>query len=166
MEIVTQQITVIKPRWHKREYEFLAGKELAGRLKFTRNLNIHAEAQLFNEEWSVKKSGFWKTELEYKAAQRPFAKGKITMTASGKAQLSASDGKTYYFKKLKWWHTVSGWYNESNEPILELKPNYSFNNKQATLTIHHTKHPDVIIMIILAWFMYTVQQSYIAASAG
>jgi hypothetical protein len=160
------QITVTKPSWRKREYVFYHNRTRVGNITFTKNFKLEASAIFNEEEWTVNRSGFWKSILHYKAAHRPYTKGKVQQLWSGKVPFSSVDGNVYTFKRLKWYKTNWGWYDQNDKPLLELRPNYSITSNHAEIIIHQTSHPEIWLLTTMAWFVYILQKRQAAAVAS
>ena len=160
------ELTIIKPRLLKQEFEFISAGQPVGKLKVQGPFKLSAQATLFNEEWSLNKTGIWQTFIEYKAAQRPFTKGRIQKKMRGRTELKASDGKTYTFRKIKWWKSSWAWYDRDENPVIEMRQDHSFTNKQAHFIIHNPDHAETTLMILIAWFVMLIQRRNAAAAAA
>ena len=160
------ELTVIKPRLLKQEFEFISAGQPVGKLKISGPFKMAAQATLFNEEWSLIRSGFWQTFIDYQAAQKPFVKGKIQKKMSGKTELKASDGETYTFRKTKWWKSSWAWYDRNENPVIEMRQDHSFTNKQAYFIVHNPDQAEATLMILIAWFVILIQRRNAAAAAA
>jgi hypothetical protein len=166
MKLPETTIIVTRPNWLKSEYQFSSGGVNIGEAKLTGSMRPGAAASLLEQNWSLKQTGFWKPAFEFKSEHRPFTKGKLTPTFGGKISWTASDGKTYTFRKTKWYSSNWAWYDESNILVIEVKPVYSFNKKNALITVAAPKHPDLAFLIFIGWFSMITQQRNAAAAAS
>jgi len=53
-------ILIMKPKMTRSFYELIRGEEIIGSITFPKTFGTLAEVKLFEEEWSLKRMGFWK----------------------------------------------------------------------------------------------------------
>lgn len=53
-------ILIMKPKITRSYYEITSGEEIIGSINFPKTFGTLAQVKLFDEEWSLKRMGFWK----------------------------------------------------------------------------------------------------------
>jgi hypothetical protein len=160
------EITVYKPFWFKRQIQFLQNGSPIGDLRFTSMFRMNATANLFGEQWTIMQSGFWKTSLEFKAQQSPYTKAKIQLGFRGQAEYKATNGDTYTFRKVKWWKIASAWFDRSGNPVMEIRSDHTLSKRQAHIRILKTGEPDITVMMLMAFLIFTIQRTKAAAASS
>jgi hypothetical protein len=146
------RILVTKPKLLKYRYELSNEGTPLGFLEVRGHFRVKAEASIHEESWSLLQTGFWKRTIEFKAAQRPYAKGKLRHSWSGKMELHTSANEKYTFKKIKWWKSSWAWYDEKEQIVIEYVKDYSFSKKQAYIIVHQPGKSDINFLTILGLF--------------
>jgi len=163
---IPSEITLVKPGFLKRELHLLHNTTVIGKIQFPSRFKMNADVILFDEKWTITQSGFWKPFLEFKGHERPFTKVKVRQKIGGKVEWTASDNHPYFFRKTKWWTNTWAWYDENKKPVLEIRPDHSFSNKQAQISIMNPNHPDIRLMLLMGVFVYLIQKRHAAAAAS
>ncbi|MHA4843052.1 hypothetical protein ACX0G7_02755 [Flavitalea antarctica] len=164
-ETSPRDLVVVKLHWLKRGLQLLENDTLVGKIEYTSRFKMDAVATVLDQRWKITQSGFWKTSLEFRGQESPFTKIKIQPTFGGKLDWKGSDGKTYTFRKIKWWKNTWAWYDQSDKMLIELRPDYSFTKKQAFISIKDNNLPDYRLMILIGIFIFQIQKSRAAAAA-
>jgi hypothetical protein len=165
-ESLPLQLTVVKPNWLKLGLQLFEGNLQVGKIEFTTRLRMDAVATILDERWKITQTGFWKSNLQFSGSDQPFSKIKIQPTFGGRLEWQGSDGKTYIFRKIKWWKNTWAWYDENGNVLIEIRPDYSFSNKQAHLTINNKNLADFRLMTLMGIFIFRIQNARAAASAA
>jgi hypothetical protein len=160
-----RELVVIKPHWLKRGLQLFEDNTQVGRIEYTKRFRLDSVATILDQRWKITQSGFWKSFLEFRGQEGPFTKIKIHPTFGGKLEWKSSDGKLYTFRRIKWWKNTWAWYDANDKPIIEIRPSFSFSNKQAFITIHNNSLPDYRLMILIGMFIFQIQKRRAAAAA-
>ena len=159
------QFMVVKPNWLKRDLQLIDGNMQVGKIEFAKRFRMDAVATFLDQRWKITQSGFWKTSLQFSASDHPFAKIKIQPNYFGKLEWKGSDGKTYVFRKIKWWKNTWAWYDENKNVVIEIRPDYSFTNKQALITINNKNLTDFRLMTLIGVCIFKIQKARSEAKA-
>jgi hypothetical protein len=159
-----RKITVIKTHRFKRRFQFIDNDQPVGEMLFKGYFSLSNKSTLFGEEWTITRSGVWRNIFEFKAAQRPFSKFSVKPAFNGKVDWIAADGKRYQLRRVKWWKQTWAWYDENNEPLMEIKPDHSFTLRQAHIDVFKAGPSDLVPMILTGWLGLLVQRTRNAAA--
>jgi hypothetical protein len=159
------QLIVVKPHWLKRGLQLLDGNQRVGKIDFTSGFRMDAVATMLDQRWKITQSGFWKPYLQFIAWDQPFTKVKIHPNFSGKLEWKGSDGKTYVFRKIKWWKNTWAWYDKNENAVIEIRPDHSLTNKQAYVTINNKNSEDFRLMTLIGIFIFNMQKARAAGAA-
>lgn len=165
MQNAPLEITVVKPHWLKRGLLLFHHGDQVGKIEYTGSFKLDSVATILDERWKIMQSGFWKTSLEFRGSNHPFQKLKVEPTFGGKIEWIASDNSSYIFRKIKWWKNTWAWYDEDQNVVIEIRPDHTFTNKQAHITIYNTRLADYRLMTLIGIFVFTIQKSRAAAAA-
>lgn len=160
-----QELTIVKPHWLKRGLRIYEGKTQVGKIEYTKRFRLDAVATFLDERWKINQTGFWKSFLEFSSSGQPFSKIKIHPTFGGKLEWNGTDGKSFIFRKIKWWKNTWAWFDENGNAVIEIRPDHSFTNKQAYISILDRNLKDYRLMSLIGIFIYQVQKSRAAAAA-
>ena len=159
------QLIVSKQHWLKRDLLIFEGNLQVGKIEFTGRLRMNAVATILDERWKITQSGFWRSFLQFSASDHPFTKIKVQPGFTGKLEWKGSDGKTYFFRKIKWWKNTWAWYDENENAVIEIRPDHSFSSKQAYITISNKNLADFRLMTLIGICIYKIQTARAAAAA-
>jgi hypothetical protein len=156
---------VTKQHWLKRDLQIFEGSRQIGKIEFKNRLRLDAMATILDERWKITQSGFWKTSLHFSASGEPFAKIKVQLTFGGELEWKGSDGKTYIFRRIKWWKNTWAWYDENKNAVIEIRPDHSFSIRQAHITINNKNLTDFRLMTLIGICIFKIQKARAAAAA-
>ena len=164
-ETLPLQLMIVKPNWLKRDLQLFEGNLQVGKVEFTKRFRMDAAATILDQRWKITQSGFWKISLQFSASDQPYTKIKIQPTFFGKLEWKGSDGKTYVFRKIKWWKNTWSWYDENGNVVIEIRPDHSFSNKQALITINNKNLTDFRLMTLIGIYIFKIQKARSEAAA-
>lgn len=159
------EITVVKSHWLRRGLQLLQQNKVVGKIEYTGRIRMDSTATLLDERWKITQFGFWRTNLEFRGSDSPFSKVRITPSFRGKLEWTGSDGKAYVFRKIKWWKNTWAWYDENQDVMIEIRPDHTFSNKQAHVTIYNITIPDYRLLTLIGIYIFKIQKAHAAAAA-
>ena len=155
-------VSVQKPNFWKRYYEFKLNSSSLATLSYTKSYGECAIGKTQRGEWKFSKKGFWKTFLISKSDNNPKQDFKIRCPYSHKLILTPTPGETFKFQKKGWWKTT--WYWTLNDKqFMEFKSNAYSRKNRGTVTMYQDKHPMNEWLLLLGW--YLIMRSEAAAAA-
>ena len=161
----TLRLTLTKVHWWQRGLRLYDGKTQVGKVEYTRRFKMDAVATIMDERWKIRQSGFWKSSFEFSTPDQSMAPVTIRPNFGGKVEWKGADGKIYTYRKIKWWKHSWAWFDMNENTIMEIRPDFSFSNKQAQIIIHNSSLPDIPVMTLIGIFIFQLQKARAAASA-
>jgi hypothetical protein len=160
-----KELTVVKSHWLKRGLQLFEDNTQVGKIEYTKRFRMDAIATILDQRWKITQSGFWRSSLEFRGQEGPLTKIKIHPTFGGKLEWQSSDGKTYFFRKTKWWKNTWAWYDKDDKAVIEIRPDHSFTRRQAFISIHNKELADYRLMILIGILIFQIQKAHKAAAA-
>jgi len=117
-------ILIIKPKMTRSFYELTCGKEIIGSITFPKTFGTLAEVNLFEEEWSLKRMGFWKPYITVRRqnATQDYMQVLFSGKFQGLLSFSAQNGDTYDLTQTGFWNPKWVWMKQKRTLIeYELK---------------------------------------------
>jgi hypothetical protein len=146
------QVTVQKPDFWKRIYEFRANSGKLATLSFEKFYSECAIAKGQRNSWKFSKKGFWKTFLVSKSNDNSSQDLTIPCRYNSKLKFSPSPKETFQLEKKGWWKSTWTW--KLNDTVfMEFKSNAYSRKNRGTITIHQDKHPLNEWLMLLGWYM-------------
>jgi hypothetical protein len=113
------KLIISRPSLLKVKYELILGKSVVGRIIFPKAMGTLAEVELFNEEWSLKRMGFWKPFITVRRKPEEKDLFQIPITGGWKHLLSLTiPGTNHYEMVLSgFWNPRWIWKSQNRELI-------------------------------------------------
>ncbi len=123
MESVIKPSTVIlimKPKRIQSYYELSLGDEVFGSISFTKMFGTLAEVKLFDEEWSLKRMGFWKpyVTLRHKGEVQDYMRISFSGKWQGLLSFVTQSGELYELTQTGIWNPKWVWLKKGR-PLIE-----------------------------------------------
>ena len=104
-------VLIVKPKMTRSFYELIRGEEIIGNITFPKTFGTLAEVKLFEEEWSLKRMGFWKPYITVR--RQNAAQDYMQVPFSGKFQgllsFSTKTGESYELTQTGFWKPKWVW---------------------------------------------------------
>ncbi|MEI6681527.1 MAG: hypothetical protein WCO44_02805 [Bacteroidota bacterium] len=104
-------ILIIKPKMTRSFYNLTRGEDNIGTINFPKTFGTLAEVKLFEEEWSLKRMGFWKPYITVR--RQNATQDYLQVPFSGKFQgllaFSAQNGESYELTQTGFWNPKWVW---------------------------------------------------------
>ena len=104
-------ILIMKPKMTRSFNELTRGDEIIGTITFTKAFGTLAQVQLFDEEWSLKRMGFWKPYITVR--RKDDTHDYFQVPFSGKWQglltLTTPNGDLYELSQFGFWNPKWVW---------------------------------------------------------
>jgi hypothetical protein len=110
-------ILIMKPKMTRSFYELIRREETIGSITFTKPFGTLAEVKLFDEEWSLKRMGFWKPYITVR--RKDDTQDYFQVPFSGKWQglltLTTHAGDLYELSQTGLWNPKWVWMKQNTE---------------------------------------------------
>jgi len=144
-------ILIMKPKMTRSFYELTHGEETIGSINFPKTFGTLAEVKLFDEEWSLKRVGFWKPYITVRRKDDP--RDYFQIPFSGKWQglltLTTHTGELYELSQTGFWNPKWVWMKQKTT-LMEFDIKFGMK-KYAELIIREQDELMNILMIIGAY---------------
>jgi len=104
-------ILIMKPKMTRSYYELTHGEELIGSITFTKAFGTLAQVKIVDEEWSLKRMGFWKPYITVR--RKDETRDYYQIPFSGKWQglltLTTHTGDLYELSQTGFWNPKWAW---------------------------------------------------------
>jgi hypothetical protein len=146
-------ILIMKPKMTRSFYELTQGEEDLGSITFTKPFGTLALVQLFGEEWTLKRMGFWKPYITVR--RKDENNDYLQVPFSGKWQgllsLTTHTGQLYELCQIGFWSPKWVWMKQ-NKVLIEFDLKFGLK-KYAELIIREQDELISMLLIIGAYSM-------------
>jgi len=146
-------ILIMKSKMSRAFYELTRGDEIIGSITFTKTFGTLAEAQIFNEEWSLKRMGFWKPYITVrrKNDDRDYLQVPFSGKWQGLLTLTTHKGELYELSQIGFWNPKWVWMKQKSS-LIEIDLKFGMK-KYAEMIIRDNDELINLLLIIGAYGM-------------
>lgn len=163
---VPLQIQVKKPGTFIRQYEFWLQEERIAILDYPKRFTNAATISIKDNQWKIKTVGFWKTHIEITAEQSPYTKSRLDMKWTYKLSFSFDNRQVYHFKPTGFWKNVWTWFDDKNNPVIEIRSNQLSNKSRGKITLHQPASKNLYFLMMLGWFQLLTYEAHTSAGVA
>lgn len=156
-----ETITVKKPAYFKKHFEFWHNNELLGEINYPSGFKSDAIITIGDKKWLLKKTGFWKTKLEIKAEQSPYTLESYPINWNNKLELRYQDGNTYKMKRTAVFKAEYTWLDAQQKPVITIISRSHSKSERGKVQIHRTPIAAYMLLLMIGWYtvIHTEEQS-------
>lgn len=163
---VSSSVQVRKPHAFKRRYEFWQNDQLVAVLEYEKRFSCDAVISIGDHKWKIKTAGFWKKSIELTAEQSPYTKTRIAYCWNFRLSFPAENNHTYNFKPIGFWKRSWAWYDENDNPVVEMKTNQFSRKNRGQITLHQPPSNNGYLLMMLGWYQLLAYEQHSAAVAA
>ena len=162
-----QDLQWMQPHAMRREYELRAGEQQLGELRFQKSTGTLATAQIGEEAWTFKRSGFWHPLITARAvgSEEDLARFEPGWRGGGTLRLAQ---RAYTWKGSGFWHAEMAWLAASGAQVV------AFTRAQGLMKIHADVHlapdtralPELGLLVALGWYLLIMGASDSASTSA
>lgn len=153
-----------KNGWFKRSFSFVDNSIVLAHLRYEKTYSNTAQAVIGNEEFTIRRRGFWKMYLEITSASRE-TNMQINLNWRGTLKITDAAGNPFIFKPTGFWRTRWQWFDRHNRPLVEVKSKTLSKKNRGLIDIMHEEMKDQLFWIVVSWFHVITSESDAAAVA-
>jgi hypothetical protein len=169
-DFVGRELIWSRPRMMKREFELRSGEEILATLRWSKGWwSTLAEAAFAGEEWTFKRSGFWKPTV---TARRPGSETDLATFKpgwTGAGVLTLAGGATYRWDNEGHWGTAFVWKDPVGNPLVRVLHRMMKNQGEVEISPSASALPDLPFLVVFGWYLavsLVEERSAAAGSAG
>jgi hypothetical protein len=169
-DFVGRDLIWSRPRAMKREFELRSGEEVLATLRWSKGWwSTLAEAAFAGEEWTFKRSGFWKPAV---TARRPGSETDLATFEpgwTGAGVLTLAGGATYRWDNEGHWGTAFVWKDPAGNPLVRVHHRMMKNQGEVEISPSASALPDLPFLVVFGWYLavsLVEERSAAAGSAG
>ena len=112
-------ILIMKPKMTRSFFELTRGEENIGSIAFPKAFGTLAEVKLFEEEWSLKRMGFWKPYITVRRqnATQDYMQVPFSGKFQGLLSFSTQHGESYELTQTGFWNPKWVWIKQKRALI-------------------------------------------------
>ena len=112
-------ILIMKPKKTRSFFELTRGEENIGSITFPKTFGTLAEVKLFEEEWSLKRVGFWKPYITVRRqnATQDYMQVPFSGKFQGLLSFSTQHGESYELTQTGFWNPKWVWIKQKRALI-------------------------------------------------
>jgi hypothetical protein len=156
-----------KPRALRREFELRSGEEVLATLRWSKGWwSTLAEATSAEEQWTFKRSGFWKPKV---TARRPGSETDLAtfeLGWNGAGVLTLTGGATYRWDNEGFWGNAFVWKDPAGNPLVRFHHQMMKNKGEVEVSPSASTLADLPFLIVFGWYLAVSLMEERSAAAG
>ncbi len=150
------------------EYEFRAGAEVVGTLRWQKPFGSLALAEVADARWSFKRSGFLRPVVTARPSEAAAEPSMLRPNWRGEGPLFCPGGRSYTWTSLSYWRCEWAFLDSRGETLVRFTPDPGRGKAAAEITLSPSALavPDLPLLVLFGWYLLVLASEDEEAAAA